>query len=239
MEVVIFASWPVWLSPWDYTSTDWAGLTFVVLVVAAIVAFWQVREARRLREDQARPFVTVDFHPWSTLIELKIKNTGATLARDVQFDFDEPLVTTHDANSGRGSLMDLSLFKNEIPALVPGKEITLFFDQFPARLEAGLPMTYKLQVSYESPSGKRYSEPTVLDLQMYVGTGGITRHGLHDIHKQLKTMADTLKRWSDFEGLKVLTRSDIKRRNAALRAEWDEDEAASAANGEVPEQPKA
>ena len=155
----------------------------------------------------------VDFHPWGTLIELKIKNTGATLARDVQFDFDEPLVTTHGADSARGSLMDLSLFKNGIPALVPGKEITLFFDQFPARIEANLPMTYKLKVSYESPFGKRYSEPTVLDLQMYVGTVGITQHGLHDIYNQLKTMTDMLKRWSDFEGLKVLTRSDIKRRN--------------------------
>jgi hypothetical protein len=28
---------------------------------------------------------------------------------------------------------------------------------------------------------------------MYLGTGGITRHGLHDIHKQLEEIAKSLK----------------------------------------------
>lgn len=72
-------SWSVWLSPWAWTSSDWAGLTFVVLVVAAFVAWRQVKEAQRLREEQARPFVIIDFHPWSTIIELKIKNVGTSL----------------------------------------------------------------------------------------------------------------------------------------------------------------
>jgi hypothetical protein len=48
------------LSPWDWTSSDWAGLTFLVLVVAAFVAWRQVKEAQRLREEQARPFVVID-----------------------------------------------------------------------------------------------------------------------------------------------------------------------------------
>jgi hypothetical protein len=60
---MLIATWP-----WDWSSGSWAGLTFLVVVAGAIVATWQVREARRLREDQARPFVIIDFHPWQTII---------------------------------------------------------------------------------------------------------------------------------------------------------------------------
>jgi hypothetical protein len=212
----------VWLSPWEYSSSDWAGLTFIVLVVALLIAWRQVAEARRLREDQARPFVIIDFHAWHTIIELRITNIGTTLARDVRFDFDPALASTHDATSSRGSLIDLHLFKNGIPALPPGKEITFFFDQYPPRIDQGLPMTYQVRASYTDPAGKAYAETTVLDLLMYRGTGGITRHDIHDIHKQLEAIAKEMKRWSDFDGLKVLTRDDLKNRNAEREALYEE-----------------
>jgi hypothetical protein len=208
VEPILF--WSDWLSPWEWASSDWAGLTFVVLVLAAFVAWRQVKEAQRLRQEQARPFVVIDFHPWATIIELTIKNVGATLARDVMFAFDPPLATTHDKTSGRGNLMDLSLFKNGIPAFAPGKEITLFFDTFPARLEHGLPLAYEVVVSYRDPAGHEYREPTKLDLEMYVGTGGITRHDIHDVHKRLDEISKTLKRWTHPDGLKILTREDRK-----------------------------
>lgn len=116
--------------------------------------------------------------------------------------------------------MDLNLFKDGIPSLAPGKEITLFFDQYPTRAEKKLPMTYNVQVSYKDPAGRGYSEPIILDLSMYLGTGGVTRHGLHDIHKQLKVIADSMKKWTDSDGLKVLTRADIQRRNEEREAYW-------------------
>jgi hypothetical protein len=186
------ASFPIWLSPWSWTSADWAGLTFAVLALTALVALRQVKEAQRLREEQARPFVIIDFDVWSTIIELVIKNIGSTLANDIKFEVDPPFITTDDDLQGRGSLTELNLFKNGIPSLPPEKEITTYFDQFPARLEAGLPLTYDVCVSYSSPSGKTYSERSVLDLAMYVGTGGVTRHDLHDVHNQLEKIAKTL-----------------------------------------------
>jgi hypothetical protein len=222
------ASLPVWLSPWDWSSSDWAGLTFVVIVAAAVVAWRQVKEARRLREEQARPFVLIDFQAWNTIIELTITNIGKTLARDARFAFDPPLTTTYDEAPGRGNLMELNVFKTGIPSLAPGKEIKLFFDQFPARFEKGLPLTYDVKVSYKDPAGKPYSEPTVLDLSMYLGTGGITRHDIHDVHKRLKEIADSMKRWTDFSGLKVLTRADIERRNEEREAWYAEREAEAA-----------
>jgi len=189
----------------------------MILFVAALIAWRQAKEAQRLREEQARPFVIVDFHAWSTIIELTITNIGATLARNVAFEFSEPLVTTHDEGPGRGTPMDLNIFKHGIPSLPPRKEIRLFFDQFPARIQAGLPMTYEVRLTYADSAGKRYDEAQVLDLNMYIGTGGITRYGLHEVHNLLKTIAEQVKKWTDWGGgVRIVTSSDIDERNAEL-----------------------
>ena len=208
-------------------------MTFLALLLAALIAWRQVREARRLREEQARPFVIIDFNAWQTIVEVTITNAGATLARDVRFEFDQPFVSTHDGSAGReDGISGLSVFKNGISSLAPGKEIRLFFDQFPARVQADLPMTYDVSVSYRDGTGRMYSEPQVLDLQMYLGTGGITRYGLHDIHAQLKKIAQTLERWSDKNGVKIVTAEDRKRRAEEFERELAEErEAAEQARG--------
>jgi hypothetical protein len=222
----------LWLSPWTWSSSDWAGLTFAVIVVGLVVAWRQVKESQRLREEQARPFVIIDFHPSRTTIELTISNVGATLARDVKFEFDPPLTTTHDSTPLRGNLMELNLFKNGIPSLAPAKEVKLFFDQFPSRIEQELPMTYDVQVSYRDPAGKKYSEPTVLDLAMYLGTGGVKRNDLHDIHRQLEAIAKEIQKWTAFGGgIKTMSPADLKQREHEL------DELYAEQQGESPRPP--
>jgi hypothetical protein len=53
----------------------------VVLVAAALFARAQVREARELRAEQARPFVVVDFElDRRPLINLVVANLGKTMA---------------------------------------------------------------------------------------------------------------------------------------------------------------
>jgi hypothetical protein len=232
VSTLIIASWP-----WEWSPTTFSRLgllvsvmTLLVLLGAAVVAWRQVKEAQRLRKEQARPFIVIDFDARATIVELRITNIGRTIARDVTFDFNPPLASTHDSQHGRGPLMELNLFKDGIPSLAPGKEIKIFFDQFPARVEAKLPMTYRVTVNYRDNAGESYTDPTVLDLDMYLGTGGVTRHGLHHIHKELKTIAETMKKWTDpFGGIKTLSRSDIKERNAELEAKYEEDERAAVA----------
>jgi len=222
---MIVAAWP-----WEWSPSAWAALTFFALAVAAFVAWRQVKEAQRLREEQARPFVIIDFHAFQTIAELTITNIGATLARNVTFKFTPPLVTTHDNSpGGRGNLMNLNIFKNGIPSLPPNKQMKLFFDQFPARIQAELPLTYEVEVSYSAPTGKRYTETNVLDLAVYVGTGGITRYGIHEIHREIKSIAETVKRWTDWYGLKIVTKADMDERDAEFlrEAEAEEHEEAS------------
>jgi hypothetical protein len=221
-------AWTVWLSPWDWTGDDWLGLTFFVLLFTAIIGLRQVREAQKLRIEQARPFVIIDFHAWSNMIELKIKNTGRTLARDVRFTFDKPLETSTGATDARGKLMELNIFKNGIPSLAPDKEITLFFDTFVARVDAALPMTYNVTVDYRDPAGRKYSEPMLLDLDTYFGTGGITRHDIHDVHRRLEELVKEIKKWTAWPGgIKTMTANDIKEHYERLVQE-DEERAAAA-----------
>lgn len=81
-------------------ATDWATVTawaawatVAVYVVLGIFAWIQVLQARRLREEQARPFVIVDFEP-GFLVYLTVENIGRTMARDVSIRFDKPLEST-------------------------------------------------------------------------------------------------------------------------------------------------
>jgi len=192
----VLLAWPTLLTPWDWSSSDWAGLTFVFVAIAALVAAWQAREARRLRVEQARPFVIMDLDVQGPIIDLRIKNIGKTLARDVRFEFRPPqFASTFDGTPGRESgLKGLNVFKEGIPTLAPNTEIKFFFDLYPERLEARLPMKYEVTISYNGTGRKRHSDKTVLDVNTFLGTGGVTRHGLHDIHERLKEIGATLKK---------------------------------------------
>jgi hypothetical protein len=145
-------------------ATDWAAVTawaawatVAVYVVLGIFAWIQVLQARRLREEQARPFVIVDFEP-GFLVYLTVENIGRTMARDVSIRFDEPLESTL---SGPREIDESPLLRKPIPTLPPGRKIRVLFDQYAARLEAGLPLTYDVTLRYKGPLGKKaWGTPT-------------------------------------------------------------------------------
>lgn len=112
--------------------TDWpavaawaAWATVGIYVIIGLFAWRQVHEARTLREEQARPFVIVDFEP-SFLVYLTVENLDRTMARDVSIQFDKPLQTTLE---GRSELDESPLFRLPIPTLPPGKKISVLYDQ--------------------------------------------------------------------------------------------------------------
>ena len=120
--------------------TNWAAVaawaawaTVAIYIVIGLFAWRQVHEARKLREEQARPFVIVDFEPgW--LVYLTVENVGRTMAKDVRIKFDKSLETTLERPH---ELDESPLFREPIPALPPGKKIRVLFDQFSERLLPG------------------------------------------------------------------------------------------------------
>jgi hypothetical protein len=192
------------------TGTNWpavaalaAWATVLIYIVIGLFAWRQVREARKLREEQARPFVIVDFEP-GFLVYLTVENLGRTMARDVRIQFGKPLETTLERPR---EIDETPLFREAIPTLPPGKKIRVLFDQFPARLEAGLPLTYDVDVSYKGPTGKKPLKDTYrLDLGMYVGSA-LPPKGIPELATEVENIRKEIENWkgSNLRGLLVHT----------------------------------
>lgn len=179
--------------------------TLIVAIVAARFAYSQIIESRTLRIEQAAPYVVVDFEPMrevgGSYMELVVRNTGLTTARDVSIDFKPELATTFDDDPNIASftekpLRDHAIFKSGIPSMPPGREYRVLFDSMADRFEAGgLPHKYDVNVYYTDSFGERRDLPQVVDLGMYYGRIRIDRHGLHH-------MAKTLRAWAKADGVK-------------------------------------
>jgi hypothetical protein len=146
-----------------------------------------VRQARRLREDQARPFVIVDFEP-GFLVYLTVENIGKTMARDVTITFDKKL---ESSLKGRQEIDDSPLFREPIPALPPGKKIRVLLDSFENRLIAKLPLAYEVTIKYRGTSrNARFNDLYKLDLGMYLGSA-LPDNGLPELVTVMKVVPKT------------------------------------------------
>lgn len=156
--------------------TAWATLgTALVAAGAAVFAYFQIREARTLREQQSRPYVVVDMIPLQAgqgggltlLVEMTVKNFGATLARNVRISFDPPL-----EGAGRAEgVAAMRFIKEGIPSMPPNKEVVATFEIRPHAKELAWPRTYSVTVSCDDFRGKAI-EPSleyVIDLGAYEG----------------------------------------------------------------------
>ncbi len=86
-----------------------------------------------LRNAQVRPFIVIEFRPEPTsVIHLRISTVGSTMARDIRFTVEPPLVTTR---GNQWNVMDLQIFQSGIKSLAPGRVIEFFFDTWIGRGE--------------------------------------------------------------------------------------------------------
>ena len=128
------------LEPWDFRSDrlaeQWQAIgaigTLVLAFFAFVIAFIQVRQARKLRLDQSQPQVIVDFEPRSIFIEIVIKNIGTTTARQVKVLFAPPLQSVL-FEKGKTKLPTSKILSEGIPTMPPGKEYRMLFERTPDR----------------------------------------------------------------------------------------------------------
>lgn len=207
---------------WEWSpvsvSAGAAVVTALIALVAVLAAFRQVAEARRLREAQAQPYVTIDLEPVDPgdyqFINLVIENHGSTVARDVKFAFDPALITSDE----RYRLGERAIFQEGIPVLVPRKRVVCFFDNGLSRNDnadraergdvAKAPDRFNVTVSYSDRSGKRYQERYILDLAHFAGARWIGRKTLHDLARYTERIAARLDQWNDGQRLRVWVRDE-------------------------------
>lgn len=195
----------------------------LVLIAAAVFAWRQVREARVLREEQNRPFVVVDIEVESGyMMYLEVVNMGTSLARDVRIEIDPPLESAIDIQVGK-----LKMLNEGIATLAPGKKYRTFFEMSFRRNEdrPDLPMNPTARVRYWDEKRKRpFDETLILDMGQYMHMHTVTRHGIHDVHKQLDSIQKTLKGWSANlgRGMVAMSAAEVKEREDRIVGEMEE-----------------
>lgn len=193
---------------WGLDAAAWqAAAAWVAIIVAVFVAgpiaLTQALEARRLRKEQSRPYVIVDFEFRGFLIYIAIRNIGTTIARDVVIKFDQPLSSSTDTVK----IAKSPLFTKPIPMIAPNRKIAILLDSFPARAKhGGHPMQYSVESRYHDTIGESYEDPPYpLDLPIYADTS-IEPKGLPDLVKEVKIMRREFAKWTDgLRGLRVFT----------------------------------
>lgn len=216
-----------------------AGATVVeaaAVVIAVLYAKGQLAELRASREETTRPFVVVDLDVARTMIFLTVKNIGQSIAKNVRFRFSPELESTWDGKrselteSGEYRVAELDIFANGIPSLAPGKEHSTVFDQTLTRLPVVLPKRYDVEVSFDAPSGRRFTDRQTLSLDTYLGLTHVEKKGVHEIAKTLDDIKREIKGWgASGGGLRVATDDDIRARFARFmepEAGGDDDDAA-------------
>jgi len=164
---------------------EWQALAAVVTVflalIAALVAFVQVRDARRLREEQAAPYVVVTLENADVgmgSLDLVVKNIGSTPAFDVSVSIDPPMERALDAPGY--PFMGARPLREPIKLLAPGQEIRLWFDQTSERSGKDLPNLFEATVTGLNSRGKKLREAR-FPLDADFGDGGLYPK-IHDLH---------------------------------------------------------
>lgn len=196
------------------SATAWAAIaawvTLVVLTTTAILGWRQLREAVRLRQEQSRPWVVVDFDtPNAWLIDLTIQNVGKTTAKDVRLEFDPPpqRAIEEKRSEERGRFADTALVKEGLSTLPPGKTVRAFFDSAIERKDSGLPDSYSVTVTYTDSAGRGMPpDHYVLDFKALWGIEFVDRKGLHELAESMENLHKEVKKWTHgTSGLHVVT----------------------------------
>lgn len=134
--------------------------TVTIAVVAATVAWRQVKEARRLRIEQASPYVVVDLQSNRAdqkFVDLTILNTGRTTARNIRFTFTPELRSTlypHAAEPRQ--ISEYPVLKDGIPNLPPGGEFRFLFEFAVEHYQqrSKFPAKYDVVVNFDDSQGR-------------------------------------------------------------------------------------
>jgi hypothetical protein len=206
----------------DVIQTIFIGGQLLLLSLAAVLGWRQLAHAKDLRDAQTRPFVVVDLgSSRQSFFDLVVTNIGSTMARDVTFEFDPPMVTSKKHTD----IYELKAFQHGISTLPPGKEFRTLLDFGPARFKEKLPDLYRVRITYRGDPGNRpYSEEMDLDFGLYWNRRFITLHDIHDVHKQLEIIAKEVQRWRPGIGSGVLAVSPEDVRNRHDQAQRDLEE---------------
>ncbi len=193
----------------------------VVAILAAKYAKGQLDEARKVREEQAQPYVTATLEPSPASFRLKdlvLRNLGTTAAYDIQLVSDPPMKRLQD-----GDYSDVWPGR-PILTLVPGQEWRTSWNSSYEWFNASSPPPpmYEVTVTFSDSKGKEHRFDSVLDWDVFRSRPNVDVKGQHDAAKALLAISATVSKWTEDHhgGLAVFTRDgEAKDERAAASAE--------------------
>lgn len=186
----------VLLALWGWEAATWSAIaswvTAGVALAAGLIAYTQLREAGRLRRQQAQPYVVVYLRPSEAgdeFVELVLENLGTTAAHEVGVRIEPtPERMSH------GELEEV-LFPTKIPTLVPGQRWTTFWD-VSVRRDKDLPDLHEATVTFTDLLKNSHRDRFVLDWALERQRGAIRLRGQHHHAEATREIAKQLKDWS-------------------------------------------
>lgn len=179
-----------WVSAWAAVGT------LVVLVVSAVYGIRQFGEAKKLRREQARPFVVPSIGiEQQMLFMFVIENVGKTPAYDVAVAFDP------QPQSEMKDLEAVAILKKPVPTMPPGQKFRAFWESsltvFDEKKPYQHPLTYNVGVTYKDSTGRKYGpEAYVLDFHVYEGQA-IGPKGVSELVNAVEELTKEHKKWTD------------------------------------------
>lgn len=206
----------------DVLQTIFIGGQLLLLSLAAVFGWRQLAHAKDLRDAQTRPFVVIDLGSSRPgFFDLVVTNIGSTMARNVTFEFDPPMVTSKKYTD----IYKLKAFGDGISTLPPGKEFRTLLDFGPPRFKENLPDFYRVKVNYRGDPGDRaYAEEMDLDFGLYWNLRYITLRDIHDVYKQLEIIAKEMQHWRPGigSGLLAVSPEDVRKRQDQAERDLEE-----------------
>lgn len=190
----------------DPTIADWVGaiaaaLTFVIAGIALLYARSQVAEARagrRLAQDleveRAQPYVVAYSEPSGAtpvIIDIVVKNYGATAATDVRISLDPWPMRSADGEHEQVTIPEV------IPVLAPGQEWRTMWDSGMTRRESGLPDRHEGKVTFRGIKNVARESDVVLDWTIYKTRRWVEVRGIHDAAVALRDIRAIMKGWNE------------------------------------------
>ena len=158
--------------------------TFIMVLVTAVYVWLthqMLKENKKARKQQERPFVIVDFEVKNYLIYLKIKNAGNSPARNININFD---IENNE---------DISNFPNYLEYLPPNRELLytmhLVVENDPNVNDS---QKFNIKVDYTDLKENKYSNEYKIDLITYIDMASHDKGEFKEIEKRLKKIEKAL-----------------------------------------------
>lgn len=142
---------------------EWSAVAASFAVITAVISAWTSQRSLEQQEDQLRPYPypTIDVTSRPGLVQLRLKNFGATAAHNVRVEWDRVPEDTDGNQIG---------FQNGASVLHPDESIVERFGGTPGTFGTFEDLEFSGRVRFEDPSGREYSHRFRCSGEKYRGT---------------------------------------------------------------------